>query len=331
MVHLRGERERAHRMFDALSQEIPADWDLTTQDVIAREYYAERLAAEGRAAEAIPLLETAERTYIERPLREYDLRRVRETLGDAYDRIGRQTEARRTLGAARAERMAKDAPGSIAVLGVRERWARFLLDAGRNGGGARGARGRSCASARIARSIPLALAHADLAQEAIARRDATTALVESNKALATLDRITGLYDVRVGPRLWRTHAAALALSGDARSAADWNARALEASRRYDDPASPTVALAAARTLGLRRRELPVQPGLGERPLTAHRAFGDAEHARGFRLAVAGEVAAFDDPRRPRQLLRELLEGIVERDQALVAVDAQVAALGERNV
>ena len=130
LVHVRGERERAHRMFDAVLKEIPSDWKLTTDDVAAREYYAERLAAEGRAAEAIPFLEAAERSYIERPMREYDLRRARQTLGDAYDRMGRAADARRTLEAARAERLEKDAPDSIAVLSVRERWARFLMSQG---------------------------------------------------------------------------------------------------------------------------------------------------------------------------------------------------------
>jgi serine/threonine-protein kinase len=244
MVHLRGERDRAHRMFDALFKVIPADWKETTDDVIAREYYAERLAAEGRAAEAIPWLEAAERSYVERPMREHDLRRVRQTLGDAYDRVGRHDDARRALAAAREERMAKDAPDSIAVLSVRERWARFLLTQGE----IEAALAELRDIARIGRGraiFPLALAYADLAQAAIARRDGATALAESRAALAMLDRNTGLYDVRIGPMLWRTHAEALALNGDAQGASDWNARALEASRRYDDPSSPSITLAAS--------------------------------------------------------------------------------------
>ncbi len=244
LVHLRGERERAHRMFDALFKQIPADWTTTTDNVVAREYYAERLAAEGRAAQAIDLLEAAERSYVERPLREYDVRRVRLTLGDAYDRVGRSADARRALKAARDERMEKDAADSIAVLGARERWARFLLSQGET----EPAQAELVEIVRMAgeRAIaPAALTRADLAQLAIARGDAATALEQSRAAMSTLDRITGLYDVRIGPRLWRIHAVALALSGDTKGAEDWNDRALAASRRYDDPSSPSVKLANA--------------------------------------------------------------------------------------
>jgi serine/threonine-protein kinase len=234
MIHLRGERERAQRMFDAVLKEIPPDWDLTTDDVVAREIYAERLAAEGRAAEAIPMLEEAERTYVERPLRESDLRRVRQTLGDAYDRAGRADEARRMLKAARDERIAKDAPDMNATLGARERWARFLLD--QNETDAAAAELRDIV--RIAGDRPVvsvALARADLSRLAVARRDARAALTESTAGLETLKRVRGLYDVRATPYLWRAHAAALGLNGDAKGAADWTDRALAASREYDHP------------------------------------------------------------------------------------------------
>lgn len=243
LVHVRGERERAHRMFDALLELISPDWDLTTDDVIAREYYAERLAAEGRAAEAIPMLEVAERTYTERPQREYDLRRVRQTLGDAYARAGRAEDARRVLKAARDERMQKDAPEMNATLSARERWARFLLD--QNEIDAAVVELRDVVRIGGDRAlVPVAFAHTDLAQLAIARRDAPGALKESGAAVEVLERVEGLYDVRSGPHVWRVHAAALALSGDAKRSREWADRALAASRRYDDPSSPSVTLAS---------------------------------------------------------------------------------------
>ena len=242
LVHLRGERDRAHRMFDAVLNQIPADWKVTTDDIITREHYAERLAAEGRAAEAIPFLEAAERSYIERPLREYDLRRVRQTLGDAYDRMGRAADARRTLEAARAERLEKDAPDSIAVLSVRERWARFLMSQGE----AAKAHEELLVVVKLAGArdiFPRALSHADLAQLAMTRGDTPTALQESAAAIGVLERLTGLYDVRIGPMIWRVRAAALESSGDQKGASAWTARALDASRRYDAPSSPTVTTA----------------------------------------------------------------------------------------
>lgn len=235
LVHLRGERERAHRMFDALFKLIPADWEYTNDDVVARDHYAERLAAEGRAAEAIPLLEVAERTYIERPQREFDVRRVRQILGDAYARVGRVEEARRALKAARDERMQKDAPGMSATLGARERWARFLLE--QNEVDAAAAELRDIVHVAADRPlVPVALAHAGLSQLAMARGDATEAVTESRTALAILENVQGLYDVRAGPHVWRIHAAALQMSGDQQGADAWAARATEASRRYDAPA-----------------------------------------------------------------------------------------------
>jgi serine/threonine-protein kinase len=240
-VHMRGERERAQQLFAGILELFPADWEADTQNVIAREYHAERLAAEGRAAEAVPFLEIAEAIYLERPLREYDLRRVRQTLGDAYDRVGRTDDARRALVAARAERMEKDAADSIAVLGARERWARFLLDHGDLPGATRELAEilRLGGNTAIA---PLALAHSDLARLAMLKNDVAGSVAESGRALEILDRVKGLYDVRLGPSIWRIHAAALSLKGDAGGAATWNLRALEASRRFDAPASVSTAL-----------------------------------------------------------------------------------------
>lgn len=243
-VHMRGERERANRMFEELMGLIRPDWTATTEDVIAREYYAERLAAEGRAAEAIPLLEAAEKTYIERPLRDHDLRRVRQTLGDAYDQVGRHEDARRALSEARAERMQKDPPDSAALLGARERWARFLLDRG-DLAAASAELDSIFLAAKDKPIAPIALAHADRSRIAMLQDDSRTALDESTRALEVLERMVGLYDVRIEPLIWRTHAAILARNGDAAGAATWNAKALEASRRYDHPSSATVALATS--------------------------------------------------------------------------------------
>jgi eukaryotic-like serine/threonine-protein kinase len=232
LIHMRGDRERAWRRFEELFALIPEDWQTTTDPVRARELYAERLAAEGRATEAIPWLEKVEATVLERPFAEFDLRRVRQTLGDAYDRAGRAADARRALQAARDERVQKDAPDSIVVLSARERWARFLLGQGKTEDALVELRD----IVRIGQDKPvwpLALARSDLARAAISRNDAATALTESNAALATLERDQGLYDVRIGPTLWRVHAQALQLNGDAQRAAEWIARANEASKRYD--------------------------------------------------------------------------------------------------
>lgn len=235
LVHLRGERDRAHEMFAALLAVIPSDWETTIDDVVAHEYYADRLLAEGRAAEALPLLKAAEQTYIERPMREFDVRRIRQTLGDAYDRLGRIEDARRTLAAAREERMRKDRPDSIAVLSSRERWARFLLDRGE----LEAARIELDEIVRIGAaraSYPLALAHGDRARLAQAHGAGALALQESRTALALIEKVTGLYDIRILPQLWDIHADALALNGDTQGADEFRARAVAAARRYNGTA-----------------------------------------------------------------------------------------------
>jgi tetratricopeptide (TPR) repeat protein len=148
------------------------------------------------------------------------------------------------LSLARTERMEKDAPASGAVLGARERWARFLLDHGDIAAASVELQDILRIAGDDARA-PVAMAHSDLARVALSRGDTRTALDESKRALALLERDAGLYDVRIGPALWRIHATALARSGDAAGAQNWNLRALEASRRYDDPSSPSVTLAAS--------------------------------------------------------------------------------------
>jgi serine/threonine-protein kinase len=240
LIHLRGDRERALKLFSELLESIPADYDVNVLDVITREYYAERLVAEGRPAEALPLLEEAERTYVARPYRETDLRRMRLALGDAYDRLGRTEDARRTLSAAREERLARDAPDSVSVLAARERWARLLVSTGDLEGAGRELDLAFAALSERSASVA-ALLHDTRARLHMAAVDAAAALTETRAALEVFARAKGNVDVRTGPRLWRTHADALEATGDAVAAREWRDRALEASRRYDAPTSPTVA------------------------------------------------------------------------------------------
>jgi tetratricopeptide (TPR) repeat protein len=237
LVHVLGDRERALRLFAGILADIPADYDVNVLDHIAREYYAERLVAEGRAAEGLPLLEAAERAYLERPFRESDLRRMRLTLGDAYDRLGRTADARRALAAAREERIAKDAADSVSVLAARERWARFLVTTGDLDGAARELE-TAFAGIGDRRVSVAAVLHDTRARLALARRDTSAALADARAALAILDRVDGFLDVRVRPRVWRTLADALESGGDGAQAREWRAKAQEADRRYDAPASP---------------------------------------------------------------------------------------------
>jgi len=58
-----------------------------------------------------------------------------------------------------------------------------------------------------------------------------------------MDRVQGLYDVRVQPRLWLVHSALLLESGESAGARQWADKALEASLEYDDPMSSAIAAA----------------------------------------------------------------------------------------
>ena len=78
---------------------------------------------------------------------------------------------------------------------------------------------------------------------AAARGDDALALRERGQALDGLDKMKGLYDVRVQPRLWLVHSALLLKSGDLTGARQWAGKALEASLRYDDPMSSAIAAA----------------------------------------------------------------------------------------
>lgn len=247
LLHQRGQRERAGALFAKMMAAIPAHWETNGSDRWAREIYAECLAAEGRAQEAVPLLEAAQQYYMTHIRGEFAVREVRRKLGDAYDRLGRTAESRNLLQLARDESVAKDAPGSPWVLRMRERWGRFLLDHSKtNDADFRAAALEFQTVLEKAADRPLvesALAHSGLSSIAVRRGDTVLALRESAEALAALDRVQGLYDVRVQPRLWLAHSSLLLKNGDPAEARRWADKALEASLRYDDPGSSAIVQA----------------------------------------------------------------------------------------
>ena len=247
LLHQQGQRGAANALFAQMLAAIPPDWTTNDTDKWARETYAECLAAEGRAGEAAPFFEAAYHSYLARGRADFGVREVRRKLGDAYDRLGRMAEARALLEAARDESMVKDGASSPWALRMRERWGRFLLDHSRpNDPDFAVASLEFNAVVKDAADRPLvepALAHSGLSRIAAARGDDLLALRESVQALAALDRVQGLYDVRVQPRLWLVHSALLLKSGDSAGARQWADKALEASLRYDDPTSAAIASA----------------------------------------------------------------------------------------
>lgn len=240
MVHLRGDTARAHQLFAQLLANIPADWDETVHDEIVREYYAERMAAEGRAELAVPLLEAAERQYEQRPFRDTDLRRLRRTLGDAYARLGRQEQAGQKLSAALEEYAQKDPPDSVIVTDARERWARWLLDEGLLDEAEVEFRAVLQAAGANA-TAPAAMSHAGMARIELARGQAALALRNTRAAIGLLPEIRHLHDVRLHPAVWRIHAEVLAANGMQDDSAEWLQRTVAEERRLNPAETKSVA------------------------------------------------------------------------------------------
>jgi serine/threonine-protein kinase len=127
---------------------------------------------------------------------------------------------------------------------VRERWGRFLLTQGEVPAAA--AQFREVITQ--AHGVPLshaALAYGGLARAALATGDTPAALQASATAVQVFEQVTGFRDVRMGPYLWLIRSEALRASGDRVHAREWAQRALEASRRYDDPAAASISEAQA--------------------------------------------------------------------------------------
>jgi eukaryotic-like serine/threonine-protein kinase len=242
-AHLGGNRERAESLFAELFKYIPED-SPHHQAYAAREFYGTCLAAEGRPAQAVPLLEKAEQFYQHTPMYDIELPRIRLVLGDAYDRAGRTDDAHNALKWALDKRIATLPPESQPLLAARERWGRFLVSSGDVSGAAEQftqiiehAQGRNLAH--------IALAHGGLARVALTRGDLDTALSASASALELFDQVTGFRDVRMGPYLWLIHSDVLRRSGDREGASEWAKRALDARRRYDHPSAASIAEAEA--------------------------------------------------------------------------------------
>jgi eukaryotic-like serine/threonine-protein kinase len=241
-VHQQGDRERADAMFEHVLTIIPADWHTNTSDQYVRELYGTSLAMEGRANEGIPLLERAEAAYQREQGWEGDLRRARLRLGDAYDRGGDVTSARRTLKAALDAYAAVGPADDPALLAARERWGRFALDRGETTD-AKVQFDQVVSQAHARKLEALALAEGDLARLAMLDHHSDEALSDARQAIETFEHLADSRDVRDGPYLWLILADALRQSGDQAHAREWSERALEASNRYDAPVAPSIATA----------------------------------------------------------------------------------------
>ena len=252
-VHQRGDRERAQKMFGELLALLPAQpQPQQAYDVaFVHEMYGRCLADEGRAEIAIPVLEAVQKQYAEGELFEFDMRRLKQILANAYDRAGRGDDALRTLSALADEWAAKGAPDFYPVLSTRERLARLLLDRGDTAGAAQQV-DAVLEQAHGRKLSPLALALGDKARLALARGDVPAALTASNDAITMFEHVDGFRNVRTGPYLWLIRSEALRRSGEHTGAREWARRALDASRRYDDPSADSIRAAESALANVER-------------------------------------------------------------------------------
>jgi serine/threonine protein kinase/tetratricopeptide (TPR) repeat protein len=250
MLFFRGERDRAMAMFATMLAAIPADWKANTDDTLAREAYAEILTCDGRAAQAVPILEAALKVLATRPRHDYDQRRVRQQLGDAYEGAGRIDEAREALQSALRDYESNEPNARPGVVESRERWARFLLEHPRGSDDLAAA--RTALNDVLADGIAvapyttaLALAHADLAGIALNDGHAAAALRELTASESALGRVKSVYDVRIADDLVLLRSqilAALHRLPEARAAA---ALAMQSAQRHNSAQSARLSRANA--------------------------------------------------------------------------------------
>ena len=238
-LHLAGERAAAWREYARLGPQLdparPLDRDLAT----LRVGHADRLTAEGRAAEAIAPLTAVRDYFAQQPAFEFQHRLARRFLGEALMRAGRMPEAGRELKAALNAYLAHDAPRNQPVMAARESYGRWLLADGQPE-----AAGQQFAAviehAENRRFSHIALAHAGLARVALASAQNEVAERESLAALALWQQVEGFRDVRMGPQLIRVRADVLAARGQRDAAQTLEDQAAALSAVYDGDNAPSA-------------------------------------------------------------------------------------------
>jgi tetratricopeptide (TPR) repeat protein len=213
-----------------------------------RRAYGAALARDGRAAEAVPILEKvlAETRLHRRD--EANLRRTEQQLGDAYDAVGRTDDARIMLRASRDEYLRYGNPGKPHTLEAEERWGRFLLDHKEPGAAAEFQ--AVLQQSAGAPSIGAAMAAAGLARIALVSGKVQEADRDSALALSLMETTTLLYDVRRRVDIWLVRAQVLAALGRVADARDFARQALASAQNWDAPGSPQITHAAAITASI---------------------------------------------------------------------------------
>jgi hypothetical protein len=237
-LHRRGERERALAIFAPALKALPAKSSPTGHEASLQRAWGGVLLAEGRAAEALPVLQAAWQVAQRRPGTDQDVRRAALLLARAHAELGQADDAR-TLFRRALDDFARHAPGSMAEGSAREQWATFLAQQGDAATAEAEYRAVIAgAGSRLFEAIPRA--HLGLAKLAATRGDLDAAWRLAEQARADAERLTVGHDVRLHAQVWRTLAQLALQRGDATGAAQWAGRALTASQAHDGPAATSV-------------------------------------------------------------------------------------------
>lgn len=250
-LHRRGERERALAVFAPALKAVPAAPSPTGHEGALQRAWGGVLLAEGRPADALPVLQAAWRVAQQRPGTDQDLRRAALLLARAHAALGQADEARPLFRRA-LDDFARHAPGSMAEGSARVDWAGLLAQQGDAAAAAAEYRAvLDGAGARLYEAVPRA--RLGLAALAAARGDLDAAWSLAEQARADAERLTVGHDVRLHAEVWRTLAQLAQRRGDAAAAAMWAERALAASARYDGSDSAPVRAARALLMAAQRK------------------------------------------------------------------------------
>lgn len=253
-LHLEGDRIQAMSLFEELLPKLPVQLESVYYDIQTRRIYACRLVAEGRAEQAIPILEAIIAKLRDRGQLGDVGRQAMWDLGDAYDRVGRTAEARALLGEVAAT-MTAPVDRAFWEWEMDDRWGRFLLDHGDPEGAARIFDEVIATQDGWAEySVAAALAWSGRARLALAAGHTDAALDASNKSLDAYAKVRSVHEVRAYADLLLVHSAVLLAAGDNAGAAKDAEAALAESQRTDAPESPAIekartALAVAKRAG----------------------------------------------------------------------------------
>ena len=256
LLHQRGEREAADRMFEQIMAKIPEDAasspdiNLSVGAMIARTQYARSLIDEGRGEDAASLLRADVQSGAQHGRTQRDLNRIELALGDAYLAADDFEDARKTLTEAIHNMSLDGDAASSELLYAHERLGRALLGLNQTQAAKREF-DAVLDDQQQSTSLSTARALGGLAELSLQEHQPDQALQQSRKASEVLSRATGIYSIHVGATLLRIQAEALLTLGDRQTALQLASSAETALARYCAPQSADLA-AARRTLAAAR-------------------------------------------------------------------------------